>query len=326
MIANKPIDNSSSTTLQAQIEFRERACEGHSIDFTIGCEHNCLYCHFSTYEKALRRRIDKNYHGEVLQLSISDLLKQDSYPPYIYLSWSSDPFAPKARELTHSVLEHLLPKGIRFLILTKGEIPDKTLELIKVFGNQISIQVGLTSLDNHRNGTLEPGATNVLNRLNLLSQLSSLKIAVLAARLDPIFPIIDDSDESLSDLLLRISQTGNRNIIASYIITSHYMTQRLAEVEGLQQSLSMLTEVTPSVNPTPVLSIPYQYKLERFNYISKKCIDLGMSFHVCACKDLRLNHTEISHSCHPLDNKNFIGNYSAHRSFVGSENAEQKIL
>lgn len=251
-------ESNNPKCLQAQLEFQERACEGYSIDFTIGCEHNCVYCHFTTFQKMIHRRRDKTYRGGVISLAVSELLEKDNYPPQIYLSWSSDPFAPKARDAAHAVLQHLLPRGVRFIVLTKGIIPDNTVELLEQYGSQIAVQVGIANLDENRNRAIEPGTATVQQRLALLAKLAKRRIGVVAARIDPLFPGLDDGESQLFELLRRIHETGTRNIVASYIITSRNMTRRMSRVKILREPLRMLTETTPSVAPMPVFSVSYQ--------------------------------------------------------------------
>src|SRR5262245_34509925 len=123
-----------------QVELEPRFCANNVIDVTAGCSFGCIYCPFS--DLGARRRGATRSVG--LDLTTLDELP---VPPTVFLSPASDPFAPQAAERTHAVLAHLLPRGASVGILTKGIIPEGTLDLLAAHPAQVEgVATGITSL------------------------------------------------------------------------------------------------------------------------------------------------------------------------------------
>jgi DNA repair photolyase len=137
-----------------------------TINLTTGCLHDCLYCYIRGY---------RNYPGEgriilyenTLELLRHELLQLDTKPHAVYFSPSSDLFqpAPEVLELTHSVLEFLLSKRIGVAFLTKGVIPDYTLQLLIEHRELVRAQIGLITLDEDISRVFEPHGASPERRL-----------------------------------------------------------------------------------------------------------------------------------------------------------------
>jgi len=102
-----------------------------TINLTAGCLHDCVYCYLRGY---------RNYPGESRIVLYEDTLERLRHelrpgqpkPRAVYFSPSSDLFqpAPEVLEVSHAVLEFLFGQGVGVAFLTKGEIPDETLQLL----------------------------------------------------------------------------------------------------------------------------------------------------------------------------------------------------
>src|SRR3990170_3212061 len=119
-----------------------------TINLTAGCLHHCVYCYIRGY---------RNYPGESKVVLYEDTLGRLRHelrpgqpkPRAVYFSPSSDLFqpAPEVSELSHAVLEFLFSQGVGVAFLTKGEIPDETLELLVDHADLVQAQIGLITLD-----------------------------------------------------------------------------------------------------------------------------------------------------------------------------------
>ena len=168
-----------------------------TINLTAGCLHDCVYCYIRGY---------RNYPGEsrvVLYKDTLERLRHELRPGQpksraIYFSPSSDLFqpAPEVLELSHAVLEFLFSQGIGVAFLTKGEIPDETLELLIDHADLVQAQIGLITLDEEIARAFEPHAASPQTRLWQLHSLIAGGVAA-AARLDPILPTLTDDAEAL---------------------------------------------------------------------------------------------------------------------------------
>src|SRR5256886_9387862 len=128
-----------------------RFCANHVVDLTAGCSFGCVYCPFA----AIGARLRGVSRPTALDLS---RLNELTPPPSVFLSPSSDAFAPQAVESTHTLLSYLLSRGTTVGIVTKGIVPERTLALLADYRPQVEgVAVGVTSLDDHRNTVLQPG-------------------------------------------------------------------------------------------------------------------------------------------------------------------------
>ncbi|HUW22525.1 MAG TPA: PilZ domain-containing protein [bacterium] len=263
--------------------------EMSGVDFTIGCEYGCVYCHFSKTQE----KINRIWSGRCVD--ISPIYKMKKFPSFIYLSPFSEPFAPKAKDLAHEFLSFLLPKGINFWILTKGIIPRKTIDLIKKFSSQVEIAVGITSLDEKRNSILEPYCPSVQERFSNLVALGKTGCR-LGVRMDPLIPGVDDSPETLKTIIRKIARLKIPVIIiATYLFVPASSLRRLKKIPLLQNPLKSFTEKAPTTEGT-VLSTPLKDKMAKYDELNSICKSFGFKLHVCGCKDIRLKSKKVEYS------------------------------
>lgn len=263
--------------------------EMSGVDLSIGCEHGCVYCHFSRDQE----KIKPLWFGQCVD--ISPIYKMKEFPPFIYLSPFSEPFTSKTKEITHELISYLLPKGIKFRILTKGIIPPKTIDLIKKFSSQVEIAIGLTSLDEKRNSILEPCCPSVQERLDNLVNVSRTGCR-LGVRLDPLIPGVDDLREILENMIEKIASFKIPVIIiATYLFVPASSLRRLKKIPLLKKPLEFFTEKAPTTEGI-VLSPPLEYKMVKYDELNSICKSFGFNLHVCGCKDIRLKSKKVEYS------------------------------
>lgn len=263
--------------------------EMSGVDFTIGCEYGCVYCHFYRAQQ----RANPIWAGRCVD--ISPIYRMKKFPSFIYLSPFSEPFAPKAKDLAHEFLSFLLPKGINFWILTKGIIPPKTIDLIKKFPSQVEIAMGITSLDEKRNSILEPHCPSVQERLSNLAALGKTGCR-LDVRMDPLIPGVDDSPETLKAIIRKIARLKIPVIIiATYLFVPASSLRRLKKMPLLQKPLKSFTEKAPTTEGV-VLSPPLEYKMPKYDELNGICKSFGFKLYVCGCRDIRLKSKQVDYS------------------------------
>ncbi len=301
--AEKLFNPSSVLTERPEISFVRIAhsCNMYAVDLTIGCEHGCLYCHFSRLNEEESRKKYPFIKDFPVPVDMGPMYKQDISPlSPIYLSPSSDPFAPKARDLTHELLEYLLPKGLVFNISTKDIIPDKTIKLLKRYSSSIEgLVLGVTSLDEKRNKLLEPDCPSAEERLSSVSRL--LKIGCrTGVRMDPIFPLIDDTDGALNSTIKAIAKIGMKDITGTYVFSFGRFLKRLKKEPFLQKSMELLNEKCYIAGGV-ALSIPLEMKKRMYRKMNEICKSYGIIFNTCGCKEVRLKDTGFSLICRNPD-------------------------
>ncbi len=262
------------------VGFEPRFCANHVADLTAGCSFGCIYCPFSDIE-ARRQNVSRPMTVDMTAL------RTLTAPPTIFLSPASDAFTPQAAPHTHALLEHLLPCGTVVGILTKGRIPDATLDLLARHRSQVEgVVVGLTSLDDARNAALEPGCPPAAERLSTLERITARGL-VGALRLDPLFPIVDDDAAALERLLDEAARRNSTGVTATYVFAWGRYLRRLRDEPLLAPAMPHLTERAPMEGGT-AFSVSLGRKLETYATLSTMARARGMRFSTCGCKDLRV--------------------------------------
>lgn len=269
-----------TATPSLAVEFEPRFCASHVIDLTVGCSFGCVYCPFAEI-RAARLGVSRPTAVDLERLETLPA------PPGVFLSPASDPFAPQAAPLAHRLLEHLLPRGTTVAILTKGRIPERTLDLLAEYRSQVEgIAVGCASLDDARNRTLEPGCPPAAARLETLARVAARGLPA-ALRLDPLLPGLDDAPAALEALVAAAAGAGAVAVTATYVFAWGPSGRRLRRHPLTRAAAAALTEKSPMVGGT-AYSVPLARKLDTYALLARHAARHGLHFSTCGCKDLRV--------------------------------------
>lgn len=272
------------------IEIEPRYCVDNATDLTAGCSFACVYCPWADLN-ARRRGVRR---PTALDLGSLDDLPA---PATLFLSPASDAFAPQAVANTHRLLSSLLPRGTVVGIVTKGVIPDETLSLLAGYRHQIEgVAVGVASLDDERNGHIEPGCPPARVRLANVDRLVALGIGV-GLRLDPLIPEVDDAPDALERLVDEAARRGALGITASYLIAWGRSLRRIRREPRFSQAVGWLTEHM-AVEGGMAWGVPLARRLETYSRLAAMTKARGLKFNVCGCKNVDLRESDaFSMSC-----------------------------
>ncbi len=289
---------------QAIIKSSPNACEGYSLDLSISCSHHCIYCIFSQTTKLLYKLKNPDYQGSVVPLKIDRLLEKepDTFPPAVYLSYSSDPLGnAEITELTIQVLKKLFSAGVSIFFISKGKFTDEVIETMKLRPDLMNVQVGITSQDEQRNKVIEPGALSYQERLENLEKLSRVdNLSTICVRIDPMLMGIDDTVENYTRILSDIKQRGINEISTGYLILPKIMRELLKRNPYLTDSLKGLTEVTDTISGQTLYSWPFEEKLKKIKELESLCNSMDIKMRVCGCKEKKFKETDLNWVCHPF--------------------------
>jgi hypothetical protein len=175
-------------------------------------------------------------------------------------------------------------------ILTKGIIPDHTLDLLARYPRQIEgIGIGVTSLDDERNRFLEPGCPPASERLQNLDRLTARGLPGVL-RADPLFPDLDDRAEALSTLVDEAATRGAIAFVATYVFAWGRYLRRLRRAPLTAPSAALLTERAPMEGGT-AFSVPLARKVKTYGFLAELAGRRGLWFGTCGCKDLRVRES-----------------------------------
>ena len=169
----------------------------YTLNVYTGCDHACVYCYITSYiPKAFKIRIKEN-----LLPNLERELQKFNKNFIIALSYSSDPYPTIDKDLriTKKVLELFKRYNARCLILTKSNLFEQDLDLLKDLKCAIGITV--TTIDEEKARLLEPNAPSPQERIKALKKAKKEGIPVYA-RIDPIIPFYTwkEFDETLDEL------------------------------------------------------------------------------------------------------------------------------
>jgi DNA repair photolyase len=292
--------------LQADVRHEPNACDGYVLDLSLGCSHRCIYCIFSPLEKKVFRLFDSSYRGQVVPLKLDRFMAKEQFPPIVYMCYASDPLAgPQMIASSKTVLQKLFEHNVSVFFITKGVFPEELLEIVARRPDLMEIQVGLTNRSAERNRVIEPGVPSYEARLENFSKLARIPgLGSLVARLDPLFPIIDDDPESIDAVLADVSASGVTEAVFGYVILTEALREQLKKKPYLKPAMEALSEKTPTISARPLYSFPFDEKVKKFEIFSDLCRKYGMQMAACGCKDERLKSLPMEWVCHPFRRKN----------------------
>jgi DNA repair photolyase len=292
-----------SEDLQARIRYEPNACKAYVMDISLGCPNRCIYCLFSPLEIMVYKLKNPSYHGSVLPLKLDEFLSQEKFPPFVYMCYSSDPLGNQ--DLTHSsitILKKFFECNIEVLFISKGIYTEELVNIIRTRPDLMHIQVGIRNFDNQWNKIIEPGAPLYEQRLINLQKLASIKgLADLSVRIDPLFPLIDDTEENIGRIIDDMSSLGIKEAIVGYVIVTRDIKEKLKRMELIRNSAETLTEKTKTISEQELFSLPFKERVKKLSQIEKWCRSKGVRMKTCACKDQRLKQTSMDWICHSFD-------------------------
>lgn len=262
-----------------------------TVNLTTGCLHDCVYCYIRGY---------RNYPGEsrtVLYEDTADRLRYELRPGQprpraVCFSSASDLFqsAPEVLDLSHAVLQFLFSKGIGVAFVTKGEIPEKTLDLLLEHADLVQTQIGLITLDAEIARIFEPHAASPRTRLSQLRSLARAEVPV-TARLDPILPSLTDDPRMLDRHFAELSDAGVKRAAAGVLFLrpgiSHWLAKR-APKQMLERLLAGYQEREQAVmrgGEYPIQVLPAQRRRAIFGGLQEAAESHGVRLDICACKN-----------------------------------------
>uniref|UniRef100_A0A7C2ZRK0 Radical SAM protein n=1 Tax=Ignisphaera aggregans TaxID=334771 RepID=A0A7C2ZRK0_9CREN len=177
-----------------------------------GCSHGCLYCYATSY---IPRHSIVRPKTNFLSRLAKDIPKLPR-GALIELSSSSDPYPPVESRycLTRNALRLLLTNGFRVLIVTKGSVVLRDIDLLTSYRDRVAVSITITTPSDRIASLIEPGAPPSSERLRVVERLAHSGVNVVV-RLDPVIPYINDDYEELRRLVKMVSNAGAKQITTS---------------------------------------------------------------------------------------------------------------
>jgi DNA repair photolyase len=277
-----------------------------------GCFLSCPYCYTLAYRGkfALFRQtglitVWPNYAKDIArQLDSINVVHCG------YLSPVADPFQPleDIYHLSEQLIREFVKRNIPIEFITKANLPDRILSLIKKQEHSFG-QISILTLDESLNRHLCPGGASVTNLLQNIERMAIAGIFVVA-RIDPIIPYINDDLPSLEALVKTVVQAGAQHIVASCLDIP--ITRQRAVLDWLAQFKQADYQKFTSLYQEKkgfYLHAKTGYRRQLFDFLKRVCTKLGITFALCMEFDLSkpgqikgLNSEYMtSHNCEGID-------------------------
>ncbi len=294
MVTLRKVDRRSAVLTPSSIACLSRM---PTVNLTSGCAHGCVYCYtrgYSTHPGEDKVVLYQNTLGKLKE----ELAHKRKMPQAVYFSPSSDLFqpVPEVLELGYRVLELLFSQGIGVAFLSKGHIPNKTMNLLLSHVDKVRAQVGIITLDEDIQRMFEPNTASPKVRIKQIAKLVVGGIAT-EARLDPVLPGLTDSKDALRQLFSALAKVGVKRAAISALFLRHSVVESLKrnihDREVLRRLLSFYKEARPMAihaERSSVTALPRARRDEIYTSISRVAEEHGIELVICACKNPDLAH------------------------------------
>lgn len=150
---------------------KAREYSPYAYNLYSGCNHGCKYC----YAPAIRRKTRENYLTPVVRKNILKQFENDCKKLYnlqsqVLFCFMTDPYndLEEYEKITIESLKIALQYKIPVSILTKSKLVLRDMDIIKQFGNNITIGMTLTFDNKNDSKEWEPEAAMPEERINVL--------------------------------------------------------------------------------------------------------------------------------------------------------------
>jgi DNA repair photolyase len=261
-----------------------------AINLTSGCIHGCVYCYARGYS---------NYPGDnkiviysnTLEKVKAELAGKRIKPSNVYFSPSTDVFQPVSAvlELGYSIFEFLFSRNIGVSFLTKGHIPEKTMELLLNNAPKVKAQIGIITPDDNIRKTYEPCAASIDTRLHQMALLTAAGIEV-EARMMPILPGITDNPEDIKNLFEAICDAGVYKVAVSTLFIRPSIAAALRELIPDKNSVQKVVQryinqerMSVHAKNSSVIPLPRVEREKTYAQIKEIAAKYRIDISICGC-------------------------------------------
>ena len=181
-----------------------------------GCQHGCIYCD----SRSKCYNIDHAFEDievkeNALEL-LEDALRRKRQRCMIGTGAMTDPYIPieEKLEYTRRALKQIKKYGFGITVHTKSDRVLRDLDILKRINNSTKavVQMTLTTADEKLCKIIEPNVSTTKERVRALRILHDEGIPTVVW-LCPILPLLNDTEENISEILNMCIDTGVRGVL-----------------------------------------------------------------------------------------------------------------
>lgn len=198
--------------------FAVKSYNGLAINPYQGCAHRCAYC-YATYEwspEFYDKIYAKGNASEVLDEQLA-AWKSDTINP-VMVGSATDAYQPAELRygLTRKCVQVLQKYNVPYYVFTKSAIIERDLELHKQYGQDCFIVWSITTCNERIRRAVEPGTPPARRIFEAIKKFTDAGVCC-GVNVDPIMPLITDTDEELDAVLKSCKQAGLQHVFGAVL-------------------------------------------------------------------------------------------------------------
>ena len=185
-----------------------------------GCQHQCIYCDSRSECYGI-----EEFRDVLVKVNALDLLPRELASKrkkgLIGTGSMSDPYGPVEMTygLTGKALEIIARYRFPVHIITKSDLILKDIDaLAEISETRAVVSFTITTADDALAAKLEPGAPSPSRRLAAMEALASRGVTT-GVTLMPVLPFIEDSPDSIAEIVTRAVSCGATHVIPAFGMT-----------------------------------------------------------------------------------------------------------
>lgn len=272
--------------------FTVNGYSGYTLNVYQGCHHRCGYC-YATYVWSpdfYNKVYAKNNAAELLESQLKSC-KSNLVEP-VMISSASDPYQPAELKfnLTRKCIKVLQKYNVPYYVFTKSIIISRDLDLHKQYKENCFIVWSITTCNENIRRIIEPGTPPSSSMFKVIKKFGDSGIQCVV-NIDPIMPLITDSEEDILKILDNCRDSGVNFIFGAtlrlrsdiwerikMIINILYKEKGDLEINKTLKEYEKLYHFKEPLNHSYNLSVDKFYSKRILEDLNKKVQDREISF------------------------------------------------
>jgi DNA repair photolyase len=196
--------------------FVVKGYDGLTINPYQGCHHRCAYC-YATYEwspEFYDKVYAKDNSAEVLESQLSKWKSRTICP--VMVSSATDCYQPAELRfgLTRKCIQVLQKFNVPYYVFTKSSLIERDLELHARYRDNCFIVWSITTCNEKIRRIIEPGTPTSSKLFGTMKKFVDAGVCC-GVNIDPMIPLITDTDEELSGIVERCRSAGLNHVFGA---------------------------------------------------------------------------------------------------------------
>ena len=283
--------------------FIVKGFKGLTINPYQGCQHRCAYC-YATYEwfPEFYDKIYAKYNAaEVLENQLKSSKSEVIEP--VMVSSATDAYQPAEIRfgLTRKCVKVLQKYDVPYYIFTKSIIISRDLELHKKYKDNCFIVWSITTCNERIRRLIEPGTPPASCIFAVIDKFIDDGVRC-GVNIDPILPLISDSQEEIEAILDSCNRSGVRYVVGGPLRLRADIWKRMKIIlkllnvhNGINEYIKRIYRFTEPLNPGYNVAASESYSSKVLQALKERVLKKGMSFdfpHLLGkMRTSKMNHT-----------------------------------